>query len=84
MHLPAGTKGWSEVADHPVWVCLAEATAFCKFAGCRVMTELEYGCLLDARIPRYSSLVTNEDAQIVPEPGSIVYHHMPVSLLGSS
>ena len=52
VHLPSGSKAWQEVSQQPVWVCLAEATAFCSFSSCRIMSEPEYQRVLDARNPR--------------------------------
>ncbi|KAH7372601.1 hypothetical protein KP509_17G012400 [Ceratopteris richardii] len=43
IHEPGITKHWREVANQPVYVSLAEAQAYCKWAGdFRVMTEQEY------------------------------------------
>ena len=47
MHTNTSTKHWTEVADEPVWVSWAEAGAFCAANGARLMTEPEYGRLLD-------------------------------------
>ena len=52
VHGPCGTKGWADAREQPVWVCLAEATAFCSFNKCCIMTELEYQRALDARDAR--------------------------------
>ncbi|RMZ53543.1 hypothetical protein APUTEX25_003365, partial [Auxenochlorella protothecoides] len=40
--LPEAVYQWEEVADCPVYVSLAEAEAFARWAGGRVMTEEEY------------------------------------------
>lgn len=42
VHLPGKTQHLSAVQDEPVWVSLAEAQAYCHWAGGRIMTEPEY------------------------------------------
>ena len=42
VHVPGKTQPLSAVQDEPVWVSLAEAQAYCHWAGGRVMTEPEY------------------------------------------
>lgn len=46
VHYPEGTHHWSRVSERPVWCSLAEAKAFSKARGCRVMTEPEYNLAL--------------------------------------
>ena len=46
VHTNESTKHWTEVADEPVWVSLAEAQAFCSAHNARIMTEPEYLRLL--------------------------------------
>lgn len=41
------SKHWTEVAEEPVYVSLAEAEAFCRWMNCRVMKEEEYQRILD-------------------------------------
>lgn len=41
VHAAEATYKWTDVADCPVYCSLAEASAFCKFKGSRVMTEFE-------------------------------------------
>ena len=53
IHGPGGTTGWAYAKMQPVWVCLAEAAAFCRFHKCRIMSELEYQRVLDARDARW-------------------------------
>ena len=48
VHDLTGTKGWRDAAQQPAWVCLAEAQAFCRSKGLRVMTEAEYCRAVDA------------------------------------
>ena len=48
VHYPEGTWNWREVAERPVWCSLAEAQAFCKARGCRIMTEPEYMLALES------------------------------------
>ncbi|GLJ39980.1 hypothetical protein SUGI_0817940 [Cryptomeria japonica] len=47
IHGPESIKHWTEVAEEAVYVSLAEAEAFCKWMGCRVMTEAQYHRILD-------------------------------------
>ncbi|GLJ39975.1 hypothetical protein SUGI_0817810 [Cryptomeria japonica] len=47
IHGPDSTKHWTEVAEEAVYVSLAEAEAFCKWVGYRVMTETQYHRILD-------------------------------------
>lgn len=47
VHTDKATKHWTEVADEPVWVSLAEAQAFCAAHNARLMSEEEYMRLLD-------------------------------------
>lgn len=42
VHVPGKTQALADVQDKPVWVSLAEAKAYCSWAGGRVMTEPEY------------------------------------------
>ena len=42
VHRPGKSVPLRSVQDHPVWVSLAEAQAYCKWAGGRVMSEEEY------------------------------------------
>lgn len=42
IHVPEGSFHWSEVADCPVYCSLAEAQAYCKSRGGRIMTEPEF------------------------------------------
>ncbi|KAH9316911.1 hypothetical protein KI387_018680, partial [Taxus chinensis] len=48
IHDPHSTKHWTEVSEEAVYVSLAEAEAFCRWQGCRVMTEAEYHRILDS------------------------------------
>lgn len=41
VHMPEGSFHWREVSQCPVYCSLAEATAYCKLHGGRVMTEPE-------------------------------------------
>ncbi|BBN05926.1 hypothetical protein MPTK1_3g17070 [Marchantia polymorpha subsp. ruderalis] len=47
VHEYQSTNHWSRVANHPVFVSLSEAEAFCKWLGCRVFSEAEYQRVLD-------------------------------------
>jgi formylglycine-generating enzyme required for sulfatase activity len=42
VHRPGKSTPLARVMQQAVWVSLAEAQAFCKWAGGRVMTEEEY------------------------------------------
>ena len=42
VHRPGKTLPMSAVKQQAVWVSLAEAQAYCKWAGGRIMTEEEY------------------------------------------
>lgn len=42
VHRPGKSVPLHTVQDEPVWVSLAEAQAYCKWAGGRVMSEEEY------------------------------------------
>ena len=42
VHRPGQTVPMSVVKQQAVWVSVAEAQAYCKWAGGRVMTEAEY------------------------------------------
>ena len=42
VHRPGQTVPMSAVKQQAVWVSLAEAQAYCKWAGGRIMTEAEY------------------------------------------
>jgi formylglycine-generating enzyme required for sulfatase activity len=42
VHTPHSTRLWAEVAHLPVFVSLAEARAYCKWAGGDIMSETEY------------------------------------------
>lgn len=57
VHGPHSSRPFEEVKDEPVWVSLAEASAFCKARGVRIMTEPEYEQLLnvDAEGDRFKS-----------------------------
>ena len=47
VHSMSGTQGWRDAAQRPAWVSLAEAQAFCRCKGVRVMSEPEYCRILD-------------------------------------
>lgn len=48
VHSPHASHSLAQVADQPVFVSLAEARAFCQWAGARIMSEPEYHRALDA------------------------------------
>ena len=52
-----GTQGWRTAAQQPVWVSLAEASAFCRCKGARVMTEAEYVHTVDAAGDRCATIL---------------------------
>lgn len=46
IHKPEGSFHWREVCHEPVWLSLAEAQAYAKSRGARIMSESEYQCIL--------------------------------------
>lgn len=42
VHYPEGTRHWQDIKERPVWCSRAEALAFCRSQGCRLMSEAEY------------------------------------------
>ena len=62
VHSNNATKHWTEIAGEPVWVSMAEATAFCTAQHARLMTEPEYMRLLDR------SAVAGNAPRLVPNP----------------
>jgi len=46
VHMPEGSFHWKDVAHCPVYCSLAEASAYCKSLGGRIMTESEYQNIL--------------------------------------
>ena len=46
VHMPEGSFHWKEVAHCPVYCSLAEASAYCRSHGGRIMTEPEYQNIL--------------------------------------
>lgn len=47
VHDSTASRHWTAVRDAPVWVSLAEAQAFCRAYGMRIMREPEYARLTD-------------------------------------
>ena len=62
VHMPEGTYHWEQVANCPVYCSLAEASAYCKFRGGRVMTEAEYCHILEYRGQQKVNIPTNENS----------------------
>lgn len=46
VHMPEGSFHWKDVAHCPVYCSLAEASAYCRSQGGRIMTEPEYQNIL--------------------------------------
>ncbi|KAL4447235.1 hypothetical protein ABPG77_007268 [Micractinium sp. CCAP 211/92] len=56
VHMPEGSYRWEHVADCPVYVSLAEAQAYAKLHGARLLTEPEWQLAMDSKVAAAGAL----------------------------